>query len=678
MVFALLGVGAGGVYALLACGLVLVYRGTGVVNLAHGAVAMISTYVFAYLRAYGQLILPVPGLPRTVQVSSAVDPVTLAATGLGLLPSLAITLVFAAVLGALMYALVFRPLRGAPALAKVVASVGLMVLLQTLVQSRYPDADTPPLGAVLPTGELRVLGSTVPVDRLLLGLLAVVVAGLLLVVGRWTRWGLATRASAQNEPAVALWGYSLPWLGYSTWILSSVIAALAGVTIAPAVSLNTVTFTLFIVPALVAALVSSFRSYPLACAAGLGLGVLQSELTLLQVNVPALRQPGLVEAAPFVVLIVLLLWRGTALPTRATLSDGRLPHAFTQRWRPLPPVLAAGAALLLALTGSASVRSGLINTLVVSVLCLSVVVLTGYVGQISLAQLTLAGVAAFALYNLGTRAGVPFPLAPLLAVLIAVVCGLLVGAPALRVRGLLLAATTLAGAYAVERAVLANPALSGKLNGSTIAAPEFLGLDLSVSRAGELYRPAFTVPLLVLVVAAAAGVSALRRSRLGAQMLAVRGDEQAAAALGVSVTRVKLLALVISSALAGTAGVLLAYSRGTVSAASFATLASVAIVAYAYLGGITSVTGAFIAGVLVPGGLASWLWRWLGEQASWLTWLSHDELLIGGAALIVTAIVNPEGIAGALQSLRPHPRPRRAAQHPPAGAPAAPDLATAP
>lgn len=651
LIFALLGIGAGGVYALLGCGLVLAYRGTGVINLAHGAMAMVSTYVFVYLRGNGQLILPFPGLPHSISLT-ATDPQTLAPRGLSLLPSLAITLGFAAVVGALTYALVFRPLRRAPALAKVVASVGWLAVLQTVVQTRYPDQDTPPIGRVLPNNDLHVLGRVVPEDRLYLGLVAVLIAGSLYVIGKRTRWGLATRAAAQNEPAAALWGYSLRWLGYSTWVLSSVIAAVAGVTIAPTISLNTATFTLFVVPALVAALAASFRSYPITCAAGLVLGIVQSELTLLQLNLPSFRQPGLTEAAPFVLLVILLLVRGTALPTRATLTDGRLPSAFTQRWRPYSPAVAAAAALTIALAGSAGLRASLINTLVAGVLCLSIVVLTGYVGQISLAQLTLAGVSGFALFNIGTRAGVPFPLAPLLAIMVAIVAGVLVGAPALRIRGLLLAATTLAGAYAVEHAVLSNTTLSGGLNGSKIAAPELFGVDFSVNKGTALYRPAFIIPLLILTVLLAVGVAVLRRSRLGGRMLAVRTDEQAAAAVGISVTWVKLAALMVSSALAGTAGVMLAYSRGSISAASFTTLLSIVLVAYAYLGGITSVTGAFIGGVLVPGGLASWFLLWLGEQVSWLSWVSTYELLVGGIALIFTAITNPEGIAGALSAAK--------------------------
>lgn len=661
LIFALLGLGAGGVYSLLGCGLVLVYRGTGVINLAHGAMAMVSAYVFVYLRGNGELILPFPGLPHSVKLTHKVNPLTLAPEGLGLLPALLLTVAFASVIGALTYALVFRPLRKAPALAKVVASVGWLAVLQAIIQTRYPDQETPPLGAVLPNRPIHILGQVVPEDRLLLGLLAVVVAGGLYLVGKRTRWGLATRASAQNEAATAIWGYSLRWLGYSTWVLASVIGALAGVTIAPTVSLNTVTFTLFIVPALVAALASSFRSYPITCAAGLLLGVVQSELTLAQLHLPSLRQPGLSEAAPFVLLVILMLIRGTSLPTRASLSDGRLPSAYTQRWRPWSPTLGAGLAVLIIFAGSAALRASLINTLVEAVLCLSIVVLTGYVAQISLAQLILAGVSAFALFNLGTRAHVPFPIAPIMAVLVAIVAGVIVGAPALRVRGLLLAATTLAGAYGVEHALLSNPSLSGGLNGSQIQAPKLFGFDFSVNRGTDLYRPAFILPLLIIVALLAAGVAILRRTRLGGQMLAVRGDEQAAAAVGISVTRVKVSALVISSGLAGTAGVLLAYSRGSISAGSFTTLLSVVIVAYAYLGGITTVTGAFIAGILVPGGLASWLFLSLGQHVSWMTWLSKDELLVGGVALIVTAIANPEGIAGALSGVRDRLlRPRRA------------------
>lgn len=653
--FAVLGLGAGGVYALIGCGLVLVYRGTGVINIAHGAMAMVSAYVFVYLRGNGELILPVPGLPRAISLTST-DPVTLAPGPLGLLPSIAITLVFAALLGALSYAIVFRPLRNAPALAKIVGSVGWLAVLQTVIQTRYPEEDTPPVGSVLPDTGIHVFGQIVPADRLLIGVTAVLVAAVLYVLGQRTRWGLATRASAQSEEGIALWGYSLPWLGYSTWILASVVAAIAGITIAPTLTLNTVTFTLFVIPALVAALISSFRSFVITCAAGLGLGILQSVLTWAQLKASWLDQPGLTAAAPFVLLMIFLLVRGTSLPTRATLGDGRLPAALSTPWRPTGPVVGLVLGTVVVAVGSGALRSSLINTLISSVLCLSIVVLTGYGGQISLAQLILAGVSAFSLFNLGTRADIPFPLAPLLAIAIAIVAGVAVGAPALRVRGLLLAATTLAGAYAIEQAVFGNVTLGGGLSGARIQAPELFGVDFSVNKGTELYRPIFMVPLLLLVVLLAAGVVALRRSRLGGQMLAVRNDEQGAAALGISVFRVKIYALVFSSALAGCAGVMMAYSRQSISPASFTTLLSIVLIAYAYLGGITSVTGAFIAGTLVPGGVGSWFWSWLGEQVSWLGFISTYELLVGGVVLIVTAITSPEGIAGAMSKLV---RPRR-------------------
>lgn len=648
--FAVLGLGAGGVYALIGCGLVLVYRGTGVINIAHGAMAMVSAYVFVYLRGNGELILPVPGLPRSIALTGT-DPQTLAPGQLGLIPSIVITLLFAAVLGAISYALVFRPLRNAPALAKIVGSVGWLAVLQTVIQTRYPDEGTPSIGAVLPDQSLHLLGQVVPLDRLLIGVTAVLVAAALYVLGRWTRWGLATRASAQSEEGIALWGYSLPWLGYSTWVLASVVAAIGGITIAPTLTLNTVTFTLLVVPALVAALVSSFRSFVVTCAAGLGLGILQSVLTFAQLEISWLDQPGLTAAAPFVVLMAVLLIRGTSLPTRATLSDGRLPSALTAPWRPTSPIIGIALAVWIIAAGSGALRSSLINTLISAVLCLSIVVLTGYGGQISLAQLILAGVSAFSLFNLGTRADIPFPIAPILAVLVAILAGVLVGAPALRVRGLLLAATTLAGAYAIEQAVFGNVSLGGGLSGARIQAPEIFGIDFSVNKGADLYRPIFMALLLGVVVVLALGVVLLRGSRLGGQMLAVRGDEQGAAALGISVFRVKIYALVFSSALAGCAGVMLAYSRQSISPASFTTLLSIVLIAYAYLGGITSVTGAFIAGLLVPGGVASWFWSWLGAQVSWLSWVSTYELLVGGVVLIVTAITSPEGIAGAVSKL---------------------------
>jgi branched-chain amino acid transport system permease protein len=136
-------------------------------------------------------------------------------------------------------------------------------------------------------------------------------------------------------------------------------------------------------------------------------------------------------------------------------------------------------------------------------------------------------------------------------------------------------------------------------------------------------------------------IANVRRSSLGRQMLAVRSNERAAAAAGVNVTVVKLTAFGLSAMIAGIAGVMYGYEFGGVAATKFGAFAALGLIAFAYVGGITMISGAFIAGLISTSGLVSYsLDKWFGLSGNW-------ALLFGGVALIVTLILNPEGVAGA-------------------------------
>src|SRR5882757_2840522 len=187
LIFLLLGLGAGAVYAALALGIVLTYQGAGIINFAFGAIAMYPTYVYADLRSTGRLELPWLGIPSTITFGSP----------LGLWPALVIGLLVAAGLGVAVHFLVFRPLRDAPALAKVVGSVGVIVVLESLAVIKFGTANLS-VPSVLPTDPVHLLGVTVSSDRLYLTGLVIAVAVLLAALYRLTRFGLATRASAEN------------------------------------------------------------------------------------------------------------------------------------------------------------------------------------------------------------------------------------------------------------------------------------------------------------------------------------------------------------------------------------------------------------------------------------------------------------------------------------------------
>jgi branched-chain amino acid transport system permease protein len=278
-------------------------------------------------------------------------------------------------------------------------------------------------------------------------------------------------------------------------------------------------------------------------------------------------------------------------------------------------------------------------------MCLSLVVITGFVGQVSLAQVTLAGVSGFVVSQLFVHAGIGFPWGPLAGSVAGVMVGLIVGVSALRVRGASLAVVTLAGVIAIEQFGFANSRWGAGPNGSPVGQPKLFGAAIGGNASfrgldDKLPSPVLGFVYLVAVIALCLLVANLRRSVLGQQMLAVRANERAAAAAGVNVARVKIAAYAISSFIAGTAGWMYAYNFGSVSAARFGILIALGFVAFAYIGGITMVSGAVIGGLVATEGLVPHFFQTLlGISGNW-------TLLVGGLILIVTLIQNPEGVAG--------------------------------
>jgi branched-chain amino acid transport system permease protein len=486
----------------------------------------------------------------------------------------------------------------------------------------------------------------------------VAVAVALWALFRFTRFGLATRAAAENERAAALLGFSPDVLAGVNWVLSSVLAGCLGVLVATVNgSLDPVTITLLVVPALGAALLGGMTSFGVATAAGLGIAMTQSLVQALSTE-PWFPQagsgplPGVRETVPFAVIVIALVVRGRTLPSRGTATPGRLP-AVPRPGRAVPGLLLIAAGCTAGLLTLGPVwRLAITNSLIGALVCVSFVILTGYVGQISLAQMTLAGVSGFMLAKLASGAGVPFPLAPLAGALAATAFGLAVAVPALRVRGVNLAILTLAGAVATEKLLFVNPAWSGGLDGARVPPPRFLGLrfgpgDRSFGVGdGTLPGPWFGIFCLAVVLAAAICVGNLQRSAAGRRMLAVRSNERAAAAAGVSVVGPQLLAFGVAAFIAGLAGALSGYRFGSVSPEFFGGLASLTFLAYAYLGGITSLAGAALGGFLVAGGVGFTALR-EGARVG-----DRWTLLVTGIGLIMTAVLNPEGMAGAFREIR--------------------------
>jgi len=624
LLFLIVGLGTGAAYVALAQGVVVVYKATGVINVAQGAIAAWGAFTFAELRKSGDLVLPV----GRVHVGSA------------LWTSLVLGVGVAALTGLLAHVLVFRQLRSAPALAKVVASVGLMLTLQVATLLRFGE-DSRAVDAVLPNDLLVVNGVAVASGRLYMAGTAVVLTVLLWAYFRFSRLGLATRAAAENDVHASLSGFSPDLLAGSAWLLSSAFSGLMVILASSATGLTSSNYIFYIVPALAVALVGRLRSVGVVCVAGFALAGIQSELSLLRIKPwwPEWAGPGLADVVPFLVIVASLFLAGRSLPSRGDEEADRLPEVHRPANRPVVVAVASVLGLIAIVTTQGSFRFAVVTSMIMAILGLSYVVLTGFVGQISLAQLAFAGAAGFTLSRLTSGAGVPFPLAILLASLAAAVLGVLVGIPALRIRGAQLAVVTLAGAVAIEEFVFSNPSLSPP-TGNPISDPSLFGLDLSIRRGTELVRLPFAVMVLVLLVVLTVAVGNLLRGHTGRVFLAVRSNERAAAAVGIDLAATKLVAFALSSFIAGMGGCLIGYSRGQLSTASFAVISGLALLAVAYLSGITSVSGAMIAGLSAPLGLANVFFdRVFHFRGDW--WL-----LLSGIGLMITVILNPQGIAG--------------------------------
>jgi branched-chain amino acid transport system permease protein len=311
-------------------------------------------------------------------------------------------------------------------------------------------------------------------------------------------------------------------------------------------------------------------------------------------------------------------------------------------------------------------RNALIISMAGMAICLSYVVITGYVGQVSLMQVALAGTAGFVVSHLAQDAGVAFPLGAIAGILFATALGFVAGASALRVRGVSLAVVTLAAAVAIEQFGFANSTWGAGATGSPVPELELAGIDLGPRASfrgldGDVPSPVLGFVVLAVVIALCLLVANLRRSGLGRRMLAVRSNERAAAAAGINVRNTKFAAWGISSFIAGVAGTLYAYSLGSVSAERFGILIALAFVAFAYVGGITMVSGAVIGGLLATSGVIPHIFEAeLGISGTW-------TLLVAGVTLVLNLVLFPDGIAGsqyqkkklaAAKAAAPAPRPQ--------------------
>jgi sulfate-transporting ATPase len=614
--FLVLGLGPGALYAVLALGVVLIYRGSGVVNFGLGGFALVGAAVYMELQD----------------------------TSIGKSGAAVIAVLASACLGVIIQLFILHPMRHASPLARIVATLGVAAALDLGGKQVYGDT-TLTVPGFLPTRAVQIGSVVAGVDRIwILGIAIMVTAGLWALY-RFSRFGIATTAIAENPRASASLGWSPRVLALLNWGFGGAVAGFAGVLLVPLIGFSPDGFSLLVVPALAAAVLATFRSFELALVSGLVIGVLESESILLHINHPQavfgiLPTVGLDSVVPFVVVLVVLLVRGRPLPLRGELTD-RLPALGNPipRW---PVLIVFFVLVALSVFGFTESWAGAVTfSAVIALIELSVVVITGYAGQLSLAQFGLAGVGALVSSRLADAGGLGFILSALIGVAVAVIVGLIFAIPAARVRGINLAVITLSLGVVITNTVLANTDWNGgAVRGTVVPAPTIAGLDLS-----SVDHPArWAMLCLIVLTLCCLGVSNLRRGRSGRRLVAVRDNERAAASLGVGVVTAKLYAFGIGAGLAGLAGVLLAFQYPNVDFSEYSPLQSIQVVLLSVIGGLGYVVGAIVAGAGTTGGVVENFINQFADTAGWFGFVLS-------VLFLVAVVVHPDGIVERFSAL---------------------------
>jgi sulfate-transporting ATPase len=606
--FALLGLGVGALYAFAAQGLVLIFRGSGVLNFAYGAIGIAAAYVQWELNANH-------GVPWGVAALAGVA--------------------FAALVGATIHLVIMRRLNHSAPLIRVVATLGVLVLIEGIATIKY-GATSQAVSSVLPQHVLRIAGDiTTTTDRVYLLAISAALTVALWAAYRFTRFGLATTAVAENERAAATLGWSSDLVATANWALGCALAGAAAILLAPITALSVQGIPNLLLVTLAAALIGNFRSFPLTFVGGLAIGVMETVLSYYSNAKWGTWSVGISSAVPFVVIVAILVLRGRALPLRDHFLQ-RTPSVGSGRVR---PVVVAGLTLLTALLisrVSPNWADSFTTTFTVAIILLSIVVVTGYGGQISLATFAIAGFAAWVEGRLIEHAALPFTLAFLGGVAGAVLLGLAFALPAVRTRGINLAIVTLGLGSALEAMLFLNDSYTGGTNGTVIGSPSLFGWDFDA----VLHPNRYATVCLIAFVVCSLMVANVRRGRSGRRLLAVRTNERAAAALGISVVSAKLYAFGLSAAIAAVGGMLMFSRTTSIVFGTISNSTSIMLVALAVIGGIGYLTGPLIGATLFAGAIGTQI----GDSifsAGVTRWLQA----LSGAILILLILQEPDGVA---------------------------------
>lgn len=626
------GIGVGALYGLIAVGLILIYRTNRIINFAVAAIG-------AFPAVLGALLVAVKGWSWWVVLPLAV--------------------VGGPMIGALVEVTIIRRFANAPRLIVTVATIGIaqiLAYLTLLTPGWVGTADGIAIQRLpSPVSGFKVtdkFGVTVFTGDYVMAVAVVAAMALALAMFfRFTRMGIALRASAENADRASLLGIPVKRVGTVAWALAGLFgsvtifirASLVGIPVNGTLGYQVLLF------ALAPAVVARMESIPIAVIAGMGVGVLEFSI---------LARTGTNDLAAAIMLAVIL---AALLAQRSTLSRAQDTGVSTwqalKEYRPIPNELRSlgevlafrvglgVVVLVVALAAPFLIDHSEIFKLsllpIFAIVAVSLVILTGWAGQISLGQFAIVGVGAITASKLYTDFNMDFWATFILGAVAGAAVAVVIGLPALRVQGLFLAVSTFALAGAAEKFFFVRKYSFGQAilpseDGSYTFVRPVLWERYDLGPERNFYY--FAVAILALVLAAA---WSFRRHHSGRVLISTRDNVRGAQAYGINTIRTRLAAFAVSGAIAGIAGVLLAYQQGNIDASTYGVVPSVAVFVATVMGGLTSLPGAVAGAVLIQAV------NLFGERR-----LEGISLLVTGPGLLVILLFLPGGFAQGAYQIR--------------------------
>jgi len=579
------GLVTGGIYAIAAASLVVTYQSAGILNFAFGSMAYALARLYYYLNTQQHWAI---------------------------LPSAIVSILVAGpVLGVGLYYLVFRRLRMASTLIKIVATIGIAVAIPpatNLIFGNGAILSAPGL-APQPVKVFRFLGVPVTMDQIIVYGCVITIVAVGAFILRYTDVGLRVRAMVDSPAMTSISGANPERIAVGVWAVSTALAGLAGILAAPSIGLDAGAFTLLMAAAFAAVIAARMRNLPIAVGVGLLMGIAGS-LVLYFVPPSSSFDADVLPSIPFIVTAIFLVYwmvRGTAVDESehvgGTLDQSIIPQGGTSTRGGRPPAalgwpVSAIAFALICLTPLLLNQFwvGLIGQgASLAIIYLSFTLVTGEGGMIWLCQATFAGIGAAAAAQLAVHHG--WPVLPAIAVgaLLAVPFGVVIGLLTIRLGNLYVALVTLTFGLLFDDLVFTQQTFANNGIGVNVNLPSFAG-----STTGFTYLTLAVFGILSLLIVN------LRHSTPGLALNAVRWSPAGSKTMGISVLRMKLLVAALAAFVAGVGGAMYALSLGVAQPTNYATLGGYVWLAVLVTLGIRSNMAALCAGLsfALLGGIA--------------------------------------------------------------------------